>query len=348
MNTFLKYFKSELILAPVVIVLMTFFYGIQAGLFTVVELAIVEISLSFDNAVVNASLLEPMAEKQRKWFLTWGMLIAVLGMRLLFPIVIVSITAWITPWQALMLALHAPAQYAAHVQSAHITIAGFGGAFLMMLFAEKFIDEEKDEHWIPGIEPILAMFGKVKFAQTAFTILLVLLASCMVADENRVELLVSGLVGVVANLLVGLLKQHMEGKLEAGVTGVAIGAGVAGLIHLEIVDASFSFDGVVGAFALSHQFIIIAAGLGLGALAVRSLTIMLVDGGHLSELRYLESGAFWAIGVLAVIMLVSPSYEIPDWFTGFIGAVIIGIAVVHSLLANKADALAEAPVTEVI
>lgn len=345
MNNIWKYFKAEIILAPIVIAFMTFFYGIQGGLVATTVLAILEISVSFDNAVVNAALLEPMTQKERNWFLTWGMVIAVGFMRLLFPVIIVCITAMINPWEALKLAFTAPAQYAAHVQAAHIVISGFGGAFLMMLFAQQFIDAEKDEHWIPGVEHILAKIGNAKFAPTIFTVVLLVLASIIVEQAHQVEFLIAGAVGIVANLAVGALKSVMEGKLEAGAAGVTAGvaasAGIAGLVHLEVVDASFSFDGVIGAFALSNQFIVIAAGLGIGALAVRSLTMWLVDGKALATLRYLEHGAFWAIGVLSAIMLVSPSYEVPEWFTGIIGAVIIGIAVIHSLRANKADAANE-------
>lgn len=346
MNTLWKYFKAEIILAPIVVALMTFFYGVQAGLISTVVLAILEVSVSFDNAVVNATLLEPMDEKSRKWFLTWGMVIAVGFMRLLFPIAIVSITAWISPWEALKLAFNSPAQYAAHVQSAHIIIAGFGGAFLMMLFAEQFIDAEKDEHWVPGIEALLAKLGNAPTAPVAFTVVVVGFASLLLSGSDQFQLLLSAAVGILANLGVGKIKSITEGKLEAGAAGVSAGvaasAAMASLLHLEVVDASFSFDGVIGAFAISHQFIVIAAGLGLGALAVRSLTILLVEGGHLSELRYLEHGAFWAIGVLSTIMLISPAYEVPEWFTGLIGAVIIGVAVIHSLRANKADAANEA------
>jgi hypothetical protein len=352
MNTIWKYFKAELFLAPIIIALMAFFYGIEGGLVATTVLAILEISVSFDNAVVNATLLENMNEKQRKWFLVWGMVIAVAFMRLLFPILIVSVTAWISPLEALHLAIAKPAEYAAHVQSAHITIAGFGGAFLMMLFAEQFIDEEKDEHWVGFIETKLAALGKIEMAQVAFTLIVVALFSLIVPADHKFEFVIASMVGIIANVLVGGIKKLMEGQNEAAMasgvaTGVAASAGIAALVHIEVVDASFSFDGVIGAFALSNNFIVIAAGLGIGALFVRSLTIYLTEGGVLNTLRYLEHGAFWAIGVLAAIMFVNTAYEVPEWFTGLIGAVLIVAAGYHSIRANKADAIAEAKTEQV-
>lgn len=344
MNTVLKYFKAELILAPLIIAVMAFFYGFEGGLVATTVLAILEISVSFDNAVVNATLLENMDEKQRKWFLVWGMVIAVGIMRLVFPIVIVSLTAWINPWEALTLAFTKPAEYAEHVKAAHVTIAGFGGAFLMMLFAEQFIDEEKDEHWVGFIEKHLAALGKIEMAQVAFTLIVVALFSFIVPAEHKFEFVIAAVVGIIANVIVGGIKTLMEGNNAAqAATGViAASSGIAALVHIEVVDASFSFDGVIGAFALSNNFIVIAAGLGIGALFVRSLTIYLTEGGVLSTLRYLEHGAFWAVGVLAAIMFINTAYEVPEWFTGLIGAVLIVAAGYHSIRANKADAAAPA------
>ena len=93
-------------------------------------------------------------------------------------------------------------------------------------------------------------------------------------------------------------------------------------IYLEVLDASFSFDGVIGAFALTHNLFIIAIGLGIGAMYVRSMTIMLVERGTLAEYRFLEHGAFYAIIALSVIMFVQPLMHIPEVITGLVGAVV--------------------------
>ena len=114
-------------------------------------------------------------------------------------------------------------------------------------------------------------------------------------------------------------------------------SGAAAFLYLEVLDASFSFDGVIGAFALSNNIFIIAMGLGIGAMFVRSMTVMLVDKGTLAQYRFLEHGAFWAIIALAIIMLVSaiPGAHIPETITGLIGAVLIGTAFWWSVRHNR-------------
>ena len=114
--------------------------------------------------------------------------------------------------------------------------------------------------------------------------------------------------------------------------------GLGAFLYLQVLDASFSFDGVIGAFALSSNLFIIALGLGIGAMFVRSMTIMLVEKGTLAEYRYLEHGAFYAILALAAIMLLAVRFHIPETITGLIGAGLIGLSFVASTRANKRDA----------
>ena len=104
---------------------------------------------------------------------------------------------------------------------------------------------------------------------------------------------------------------------------------------MELIDASFSLDGVLGAFALSNDVIIIAIGLGIGAMFVRSLTLLIVETKTLSKFRYLEHGAHWAIGALAIIMLITTVHEIPEVITGLIGLFFIVAALISSVLYNK-------------
>ena len=108
--------------------------------------------------------------------------------------------------------------------------------------------------------------------------------------------------------------------------GAVVRSGLGGFLYLNILDASFSFDGVIGAFALSNNMVVIALGLSIGAMFVRSMTIMLVQKGTLAEYRYLEHGAFWAIIALGGIMLMSAKFHIPETVTGLIGAVLIGLS----------------------
>ena len=108
-------------------------------------------------------------------------------------------------------------------------------------------------------------------------------------------------------------------------------------MYLELIDASFSLDGVLGAFALSKDIIIITIGLFIGAMFVRSLTIMLVEKKTLNQYLYLEHGAHWAIGVLAVLMFVSTIREVPEVITGLIGFIIILSAFICSVIHNKQE-----------
>ena len=106
-------------------------------------------------------------------------------------------------------------------------------------------------------------------------------------------------------------------------------------LYLEVLDASFSFDGVIGAFAISSNLFVIAAGLGIGALYIRSLTVYLVKKGTLSEYIYLEHGAHWAIGALAVTMLIGVSRQIPEVVSGLTGAILILASVLSSIIRNR-------------
>ena len=117
--------------------------------------------------------------------------------------------------------------------------------------------------------------------------------------------------------------------------GTAVKSGLAGFLYLETLDASFSFDGVIGAFAITHDIIIIAIGLGVGAMFVRSMTLMLVDKGTLGEFRYLEHGAFYAIGALSALMYIGTLMEVSEIITGLIGAGFIVLALYSSIRYNK-------------
>ncbi|MFO1381925.1 MAG: DUF475 domain-containing protein [Chitinivorax sp.] len=295
-------------------------------------LGVLETSLSFDNAVVNATILRDMQQQWRQRFLTWGMLIAVFGMRVVFPLLIVSVVAAISPLAVLDMAMRHPADYAAHLTSAHIEIAAFGGAFLLMVFLKYFVDFEKDVHWLRWLEAPLSKVGRMEMAELALALAALAIIGSFIPPHEVVRFLVAGIWGLVSYIVVDGI-----GAVFGAETGAETAArsGAAGFLYLELVDASFSFDGVIGAFALSNNIFIIAAGLGIGAMFVRSLTIYLVDRGTLAEYRYLEHGAFWAIGVLAAIMLLSAIVAVPEVVTGGIGALLILLALGSSLLFRR-------------
>jgi len=326
----LRFFTGSFIVTAVGIVAAFLIGGFEA-LFLVAVLSVLEISLSFDNAVVNATVLKDMNEKWRRRFLTWGMVIAVFGMRVVFPVIIVSIIAQVTPWGAIDIAMNSPETYAHYMELAHINLMGFGGAFLMMVGLDFFLDEDK-EHWIPLFEAQIMKLGRVPYMSVLLTSAMVLsVAYFALSEVDRNGFMAAALGGVFVYLAIHSLAKWMENREAArAASGVAAKSGLAMFMYLEILDASFSFDGVIGAFAITTDIFIIAIGLGIGAMFVRSLTIMLVEKGTLTEYRYLEHGAFYAIVALALIMILKTFMHIPEVVTGLIGAGFIGVAFVHS------------------
>lgn len=307
--------------------------GVLSFTFICFVLGILEISLSFDNAVVNATVLKDMSPVWRQRFLTIGIIIAVFGMRIVFPLLIVGITAKLGPIEAVRLAIDQPTEYERLVSAAHVSIAGFGGAFLAMVGLKFFFDADKEVHWIGVIERRLQKFANVEAIEIAVVLFALLGVSRLLPPAEGFTLVVSGVCGILAFVAVeavGTLLKVPEGHVDA-----AHRAGLASFLYLELLDASFSFDGVIGAFALSNNLFIIALGLGIGAMFVRSLTIYFVDKGTLAEFRYLEHGAFWAILALAGIMLASARFHIPEVITGVVGAVLIGVSLMASIIHNK-------------
>lgn len=338
-----------------------FLYRGWTGLALCAILAILEVSLSFDNAVINASILQRMSAFWQRIFLTVGVLIAVFGMRLFFPLAIVWVTAGLSPVRAFTLAMNPPpgeadrfadgsASYELILREANPQIAAFGGMFLLLLFLN-FMLTEREHEWLRWIERPLAALGKLDTLAVILAIATLLVIAEFVAPaEDRSTVLVAGMLGMIAYLLVNGLSALFSTELPddpvpstGRPTAVAKATGRVGFflfLYLELLDASFSFDGVIGAFAITADPILIALGLGVGALFVRSLTIFLVRAGTLGHYRYLENGAHWAIGALATILLLSVTFEVPELVTGLTGIAFIGAALISSIRANRRDAAA--------
>ncbi|WP_131768453.1 DUF475 domain-containing protein [Candidatus Protofrankia californiensis] len=319
-------------------------------------LAVLEISLSFDNAVINATILRRMNEFWQRIFLTLGVLIAVFGMRLLFPIVIVALTAHLGPVEVFDLALNNPDEYATRLHDAHPAIAAFGGIFLFMIFLDFMFDPEREVQWLRWIEEPLRKAGQLDVLSVVVGLVSLFLVAEAFSGDATQQVLTAGVAGVATYLGVRGLGEFFEARgvgADDDVTGeapagAAPAAGSTGgpnalvlasgkaafflFLYLEVLDASFSFDGVVGAFAITQEIFVIAAGLGIGAMYIRSITIYLVRKGTLQEYVYLEHGAHYAIGALAVILAVSIETEVPEIITGLVGVGFIGVALISSLL----------------
>jgi hypothetical protein len=303
------------------------------AVFITVILSVLEISLSFDNAIINAATLKNMTEIWRRRFLTWGILIAVFGMRLVFPVLIVSAAASMGPWEALMLAINDSNRYAEIMLDHHVVISAFGGGFLLMVCFSYFFDSDKEIHWVRLLESRLTALGRLKSIELAAALLVLFLFSIGIHGDARLDFLIAGILGLLTFVAVDTLGTVLEMSAEKvkDVQRASLGM----FLYLEVLDASFSFDGVVGAFAISKNILIIMAGLGIGALYVRSLTILLVDKGTLAAYRFLEHGAFYAIGALAATMLIGTFLHIPEYITGLLGAAFIGLSVISSVLYRK-------------
>jgi len=345
----------------IIALVVAFFYGGPEALILCIILGILEVSLSFDNAVVNARILERMNAFWQKMFLSVGIIIAVFGMRILFPLLIVGVTAGLNPVEAVTLAMekgdpHTPGSYGYLLHEAHPQIAAFGGMFLLMLFLD-FILAHRDIKWIKFLEIPLARLGKLEGASLIAGMAALAIAGAVSGEKQGIVLL-SGLLGMITYFLVNglgnLFDVDADGDVDAadadrvvhsGPSGSAKLAGKAAFmlfLYLEVIDASFSFDGVIGAFAITSDPIIIALGLGfIGAMFVRSLTVFLVREGTLDEYEYLDHGAHWAIGALAVILLITIVTPINEIITGLIGVVFIGAAFTGSILRNKSKSVAD-------
>lgn len=334
------------------------------GFAVVAILSILEISLSFDNAVVNAGVLKKLNAFWQRIFLTIGILIAVFGMRLVFPVVIVAVSAKIGPIEAVDLALADPDRYQQLVTDAHPAIAAFGGMFLLMIFLD-FIFEEREYKWLAWLERPLAKLGKVDMLSVCIALIVLLLSAMTFATEahqhggahvdKSATVLLSGVAGLVTYLIVAGLSGHFENKLEEEeereheleeeakkegrqptMVGMAGKAAFFMFLYLEVLDASFSFDGVIGAFAITNDIFWMALGLGIGAMYVRSLTVYLVRQGTLDDYVYLEHGAHYAIGALAAILLITIEHQISEVITGLIGVLLIAASFWSSVRRNKA------------
>lgn len=342
-QTFRQYFTSSLVVTVIGLTTALALGGVQ-GAFIAAVLSILEVSLSFDNAVVNAKVLKDMDATWRHRFVTWGMLIAVFGMRVLFPLVIVGIALGVSPVSALLLAIDTPEQYAHALESVHTSVMGFGGAFLGMVALKFFVDEEKETHWLESLETKLTVLGKIEAVQVAIMLLILygqyLLIGHLHNTEEALSFLVSGIFGLVLYILVDGIEAFI-GVEEGEATAAVAKSGLASFLYLEILDSSFSFDGVLGALALTNNIFIIAIGLGIGAMFVRSMTLLLVDKGTLAEYKFLEHSAFYAIGILATIMFINTIYEVPEVVTGLIGVLVIGLGIYSSIRSEKEAAWAE-------
>jgi hypothetical protein len=323
----------RLFLAPIIISIIALFavylWGGVAALFLAGALAVLEVTLSFDNAVVNAKVLSEMSPLWQRRFLTWGIILSVFGTRLMLPIFIVSLVAWVSPFMITSLALYNPDEYSRLLLSADAAIKSFGGAFLLMVSLKYFFNVSKNIHWFAPVEKRLAKWGRVEAIEIALALLALLVVS-YISDHSVETILQAGLVGII----LFTFTEGIAHGLGVETKGV-VRSGAMLFIYLNILDSAFSLDGVIGAFALTTSLPIIVVGLGIGAYFVRSLTVYLVRAKTLESLVYLEHGAHWAIFGLAATMFAGLIVHVPEVLIATIGLGFIVLSYISSRKANK-------------
>lgn len=327
----LRHFLGSIIVT-IVGLLIAFWFGGFVGLFATAILIVLEVSLSFDNAVVNAGVLKRMSPVWQRRFLTWGILIAVFVVRFILPIVIVAVASKIGVVAITHMALFESEKYGHLLDEAHPTIAAFGGMFLLMVFLKYFFDAAKEIHWIEIVEAWLVKLGSLKSIEIALALSVLTGLSFVTPEAIQANVLVSGILGVVLYVFMHSISEFLEMK-ETKAVGAYAGLGL--FLYLEVLDVSFSLDGVIGAFAISKSILTIMLGLSIGAYFVRSMTLYLVKQNTLEQFRYLEHGAHYAVGILGILMLGGIVFHIPEVFTALFGGVVIIASGVSSVLYTR-------------
>ena len=300
-------------------------FGIKGAfdLWTFVILVLLEVTFSFDNAVINSKILGQMSKFWQTLFLTVGIVFAVFVVRFVLPIFIVMLSSGHGFTAVVDLALNQPAAYSETLHEAAPIINGFGGTFLLMLGISYFMDRNKDIHWLRKIERWMSKIGRYESFKS-FVML-------------SVALVVASIVGTIVHIGLELFGDYFGSK-QSNTKALVGMAAFASFVYLNVLDMSFSLDGVIGAFAITNDIILIMAGLGAGALWVRSLTVYLTRTGTLAKYRYLEHGAHWAILALGIVMLVKLYHiEPPEWFVGSIGIIFVAVAIASSVIERQRE-----------
>jgi len=275
----------------------------------VAGLCLFETISSIDNAIINAEVLSTMSKKARRWFLIWGLLIAVFLIRGLLPwLIIWGATPSLGPVEALMATFSEdPRVIEAIEMSAPVLLIG-GGVFLVFLFFNWLFLEEKN-YGLRG-ERFIRKQGVWFFA-----IISILLAVIVWFALHRNPMMAFGaVVGSTAFFITHGFKQNAEMREKELMGGQSNLSDISKLLYLEAIDATFSIDGVLGAFAFTLSVPLIIFGNGLGAIVVRQLTIKGVT--RIKKYAYLKNGAMYSILVLGAIMIFdSFGFPIPAWLS---------------------------------
>lgn len=284
---------------------------------TVIGLSIFEIITSLDNAIINAEVLGGMSKRAKRWFLTWGIFTSVFLVRGLLPFLILFATA---PQLGVIGTITAAFSNDPHIaatikESSHVLLIA-GGVFLIFLFFHWLFLEPKNF----GLRGERLFQSQGAWFYAIISILLTIIV--FVAFSNNNPLLQFGaVVGSTSFFIIHGFRNYAEQQekklLSAGMSDFAK------IAYLEVLDASFSIDGIVGAFAFTFAVPLILLGNGMGAIVLRQLTISNIE--RIKKYKYLKNGAMYSILVLGVVMLLhSFDVEIPEWLSPLLTIAIVG------------------------
>lgn len=299
-------------------------------LIVIFGLCLFEIISSIDNAIINAHVLKTLPEKFKKFFLFWGLLIAVFAVRGVLPFLIV----WLANpnfsfFQAIGFVFHPTDQISAYVQASQSLLLLAGGVYLFFVFLGWLFLEEKKYAFL--VEEFVHRQSVWFYAMSSLFITVVVYFSIKV---NPI-LALSAVIGSTAFFITDGFKHNAEAKEKELLSGNM--SAWSKILYLEVLDATFSIDGVIGAFAFTILIPLIFLGNGLGALVVREFTVRGIN--TISKFAYLKNGAMYSIGCLGGIMVLEAfGRDFPFWLaplnTVLLLAIFLGLSVRELKLAQ--------------
>ncbi len=294
---------------------------ILAAVLTIIGLALFETISSVDNAVINAEVMGKMSAKARRWFLTYGMLIAVFGLRFTLPLAIVWVAnPSLSPIDIVTAAFNSDTRIAEAIESSSPILLAGGGVFMVFLFFHWLFLEPK-HFGLPKTEEFFMKQGVWFYA--VISILLTVIV--WLALNQNAMMAFGAVVGSTAFFITHGFKQNAEEK-EREILNSSGSSGMGDwskILYLEVIDGTFSIDGVVGAFAFTMSIPLIMIGSGIGALVVRQVTISNIE--SVKKYKFLKNGAMYSILVLGAVMLLDAfGIHIPEYVSPIATFAILG------------------------
>lgn len=298
--------------------------GLFDAFVAIAGLIIFEVVNSVDNAIVNAYVLKSMSAKWRKIFLFWGLIFAVFIVRGILPFLVVWLSVpGIGFMEALAAMFSSSPDVAEAIEAGRPLILMAAGVFLALLYLHWLFLEEKSPLFVT--DRLIKPHHGIWFFACAAVILVILLYS---AREQPFVMLSAAIGNAMFFILYGF-REQAEKQSERLMHGKAGMGDFSKLMYLEVLDASFSFDGVLGAFAFTTSVPLILIGNGIGALIVRDLTIRGID--HVANYKFLKNGAMTSIGILGIIIILeSFGMEFPGFLPTLVTFLLVGTAFLES------------------